>query len=304
MRTKNVLCFGSLNIDYTYTVPHFVGKGETLPAAGLHVFCGGKGLNQSIALSRAGLDVHLAGAIGEDGRFLLDYLRDAGVDTRYIAILPDVRTGHAIIQNDAEGDNCILVYGGANCRTTRSQADRVLADFGPGDVLMLQNEINDLSYIISAAKDRGMTIALTPAPMTEEVRRLPLRELDYLFLNENECRRLLDARVDPEAEPLCAARELRRCYTDAAVILTLGAQGAVYVSEAEEHVQPAAPARAVDTTGAGDTFTGYFLAGRLGGFDVKQAMGYAAQAAAIAITRPGASASIPTREEVLAAWNG
>lgn len=301
MGTRKLLCFGSLNIDYTYIVPHFVTPGETLPAEGMQVFSGGKGLNQSVALARAGLDVSLAGAIGEDGRFLLEQLHAAGVDTRHVAVLKEVCTGHAIIQNDPSGDNCILVYGGANHCTTKEQADRALADFGPGDVLVVQNEINDLDYILRAADAAGLTIAMTPAPLTDAVRRLPLRCVDYLFLNEIEGGQLLDGEIDPEAEPIRAAQELKRRYGPGAVILTLGEQGAVYVDGREECCQAAIPATPVDTTGAGDTFMGYFLAGRFEELSVQEAMVYASQAAAIAITRHGASPAIPTRDEVRAA---
>jgi len=295
-----VLCFGSLNIDYTYTVPHFVGAGETLPAAQLRVFCGGKGLNQSVALSRAGLEVSLAGAIGEDGRFLLEYLRGCGVDTRYVEVLPELRTGHAIIQNDARGDNCILVYGGANKCTTREHADRVLAKFGAGDLLVLQNEINELGYLLQTAAARGMRVALTPAPLTESVRELPLHCVDYLFLNEVEALQLLDGEIDPETEPLRAASELRRRYTSAAVLLTLGERGSVYVDGGTQLRQQAVPVQAVDSTGAGDTYMGYFLAGRLSGMEIARAMRFASLAAAIAVSRPGASSSVPARDEVLA----
>ena len=301
MGMRKLLCFGSLNIDYTYTVPHFVTPGETLPAERMQIFSGGKGLNQSVALARAGLDVSLAGAIGEDGRFLLEQLHAAGVDTRHVSVLSQVRTGHAIIQNDPSGDNCILVYGGANHCTTREQADRALADFGPGDMLVVQNEINDLDYILRAADAAGLTIAMTPAPMTDAVRRLPLDCVDYLFLNEIEGGQLLNGEIDPEEEPIRAARELRRRYGPGAVILTLGEQGAVYADSREECRQAAIPAQAVDTTGAGDTFMGYFLAGRFEEMSVREAMAYASQAAAIAITRHGASPAIPTRDEVRAA---
>ena len=135
-----VLCFGSLNIDYVYHVPHFAGGGETLAAASLSRFSGGKGLNQSIALARAGLEVRHAGAVGRDGLFLLEELREAGVRTESVEVLEDARTGHAIIQRTPSGENCILLYGGANRRITREQIDRVLSDFGPGDALALQNE--------------------------------------------------------------------------------------------------------------------------------------------------------------------
>ncbi len=292
-----VLCFGSLNIDYTYSVPHFVQKGETLSCTDLRLFAGGKGLNQSIALSRAGLNVSLAGAIGEDGRFLLSTLREAGVDTRHIDVLPGVRTGHAIIQNDAEGDNCILVFGGANHCTDREQIDRVLSAFGAGDVLTLQNEIRELAYLMREAHARGMHIALTPAPMNKAVRSLPLELVDYLFLNEVEAGCLLDG--DVESEPLRAAAELRARFGIKNVVLTLGAQGSVFSGEVGDFVQAAIPAEAVDTTGAGDTYCGFFLGGVLNGVDVQTSMRFASTAAAIAITRCGASSSIPDRDEVL-----
>ena len=292
-----VLCFGSLNIDYTYSVPHFVQKGETLSCTELRMFGGGKGLNQAIALARAGLDVSLAGAIGEDGRFLLSELHRAGVDTRHIDVLPGVRTGHAIIQNDAEGDNCILVFGGANHCTGREQIDRVLNDFGAGDVLTLQNEIRELEHLIRSAKARGMTVVLTPAPMNAAVPGLPLELVDYLFLNEVEAAALLGYPV--EAEPLAAARELRARFGVKNVALTLGAGGSVFSGGTGDFTQAALPAVPVDTTGAGDTFAGFFLAGALNGFDTQTALRFASAAAAIAITRSGASASIPDRDEVI-----
>ena len=144
-----VLCFGSLNIDYTYRVDHFVQPGETLAAESLQVFSGGKGLNQAIALARAGAETWMAGAVGEDGRFLLDELAAAGVLTDHVSILQQVRTGNAIIQNDKTGDNCILLYGGANRAVTEAQVDAALGHFCAGDWLLLQNEINQLPYIIS-----------------------------------------------------------------------------------------------------------------------------------------------------------
>ncbi|MBR4549431.1 MAG: ribokinase [Oscillospiraceae bacterium] len=292
-----VLCFGSLNIDYTYSVPHFVQPGETLSCTELRLFGGGKGLNQSVALARAGLNVSLAGAVGEDGRFLLSELGRAGVDTRHVDVLPGVRTGHAIIQNNAEGENCILVFGGANHCTGREQIDRVLGFFGEGDVLTLQNEIRELEYLIRSAKARGMTIAFTPAPMNAAVPLLPLELIDYLFLNEVEAGVLLGRRA--EDAPLDAARALRERFGVKNVALTLGAAGSVFSGETGDYTQAALPTEPVDTTGAGDTFAGFFLAGALQGLDTQRAMYVASAAASIAITRSGASASIPDRDEVL-----
>lgn len=128
-----VLNFGSLNIDYVYKLDHFVKKGETISSESLHVYTGGKGLNQSVALGRAGLETYHAGSIGKDGLFLLDTLKQAGVDVSNVAVMEEERTGNAIIQNDQEGDNCIILYGGANQAITRDQVDRVLSGFGKGD---------------------------------------------------------------------------------------------------------------------------------------------------------------------------
>lgn len=294
-----VLCFGSLNIDYVYQVPHFVSGGETLAAASLNRFSGGKGLNQSIALARAGLEVCHAGAVGNDGAFLLEELRAAGAGIRYVEILEDVRTGHAVIQKDPEGGNCILLYGGANRRIGREQIDRTLADFGPGDALVLQNEISGLPYLMERAKRRGMTVALNPSPMEESL--LPLAaSADYLLLNEIEAAQLLRGLKRPVPEgPEAMAPLLRDALPETAVLLTLGERGSVFADRDRLIRQEAFPVRAEDTTAAGDTYTGFFLAGIFGGQGPERAMAYASSAAAIAVTRPGAAPSIPRRDEVL-----
>lgn len=289
------LCFGSLNIDYTYRVPHFVDRGETLLSEDLQIFSGGKGLNQSIALSRAGVPTCHAGNIGEDGLFLLQQLQQAGVDTACLAVRSDVRTGHAIIQNSVDGDNCILLYGGANQAVTRAQVDEVLSRFAAGDVLVLQNEINELDYIVEQAAERGLRIALNPSPMNDAILTLPLQKICWLLLNEVEAGQILGCAV---TDGPAAARALREKLPRTAIVLTLGAEGAVYAGEEGVFAQSAFPVQAVDTTAAGDTFTGYFLAGVLEGMTPQQAMALAAKASAISVTRKGAAPSIPVREEV------
>ena len=293
-----VLCFGSLNIDYTYKVDHFVGKGETLSSESLQVFSGGKGLNQSIALAKAGADNYHAGAIGEDGRFLLKIMEDAGVHTEYVAELPDVRTGNAIIQNDREGDNCILLYGGANQAVTQEQVDEVLSHFQAGDFLVLQNEINELEYIVRKAHEKKMKIVLNPSPMNEKVTALPLDFVDYFMLNEVEAGQILGRAVQDGYDGEALASALLARFPDAAVVLTLGGDGSVYMDREKTIRQPVYKVKAVDTTAAGDTFTGFFIGGIMNGLTVNEAMDQASRAAAIAVTRQGAAPSIPLLEEV------
>lgn len=289
-----ILCFGSLNIDYTYRVDYFVQPGETLAAESLQVFSGGKGLNQAIALARAGAETCMAGAVGEDGRFLLEELTAAGVHTDHVSILQQVRTGNAIIQNDKTGDNCILLYGGANRAVTEAQVDAALGHFCAGDWLLLQNEINQLPYIMRQAHARGMKIAFNPSPMEARVLDFPLEYVDLFLLNRVEAAQL--AGQDGAADDLL--RVLREKFPGAAVVLTLGEQGAVYADSEQTIRQAAYPAEAVDTTAAGDTFTGFFLASLLRSEGVPQAMALAARAAAIAVTRRGAAPSIPTLAEL------
>lgn len=290
-----ILNFGSLNIDYVYRLHHIVEKGETISSEMLNTYPGGKGLNQSVALGKAGVEVFHAGAIGEEGRFLLEFLKETGADTRYVRIIPEAKTGHAIIQNDAEGDNCIILYGGANQMITKEQVDHTLEGFGAGDYLLVQNEINELPYIVESAHEKGMVIVLNPSPMNEVIQELPLEYIDYFLLNEIEAGQILNCRSE-DAEDL--SEGLKNRFPQAKVVLTLGSAGSRYFDGVRQAVQKAYPAEAVDTTAAGDTYTGYFIAGILEGLAVEKAMDLAARAAAVTVTRPGAGVSIPIKEEV------
>ena len=293
-----ILSFGSLNIDYVYSVPHFVKKGETLSAKELNVYTGGKGLNQSIALARAGIETYQAGAIGTDGMFLLEQLKEAGVKTDLVKILDDVRTGNAIIQNDDEGDNCIVLFGGANQAITKEQVDEVFKDFTNEDYLLIQNEINELSYIVEKAKEEGMKIILNPSPMNEKIMKLPLDQIDYFILNEIEAMQILEMDKPEEIDGKYIASLLHERFKDATIVLTLGSEGSVCISDDEYVEQSIYKVKAIDTTAAGDTYTGYFIAGILNGKTIKESMDIASKASAIAVTRQGAAPSIPVLEEV------
>ncbi len=289
------LVFGSLNIDYVYQVPHFAQRGETLASTSFQRFCGGKGLNQAIALSRAGLETRMAGAVGPEGDFLLEELRRAGVDTGLV-FRCDTPTGHAIIQNSPDGDNCILLYGGANRAISPEMAREVLQAFGPGGLLLVQNEISALPEIIALGKERGMLVALNPSPMDATLVRKLLPAVDILILNRVEAAQLLG---EDMADPRQTLGRLSRLSPLTLLALTMGADGALLLDRGECFAQPAFPVQPVDTTGAGDCFTGYLLAGLLQCMSRQDALGYAAAAAALAVTRHGAAPSIPTRDETL-----
>lgn len=290
-----ILNFGSLNIDYVYQVDHFVQQGETLSSSDMKIFSGGKGLNQSVAVGKAGANITHAGMIGKDGLFLLDVLKDAHVNVDLIRIV-DQPSGHAIIQNDVHGDNCILLYGGANQCITKAYVDEVLSHFEQGDILIVQNEINELDYLIHQAKALGMMICLNPSPMNEKILQLDLNQIDLFILNEVEAAQILGQEGTIEEIIL----GLKQRFSHAKVVCTLGALGAVYFDNQQEIWQKAAKVKAVDTTAAGDTFTGYFIFGMFKQLTMKEAMRFATAASAITVTRQGAAPSIPTVEEVKA----
>ncbi len=287
-----VLSFGSLNLDLVYQVDHIVRPGETIDASDVQTHCGGKGLNQSIALARAGADVAHAGIVGEDGQALLDALAGAGVDTGRVRTEPG-KSGHAIIQVDAAGQNSIVLFGGSNRRVTQAYIDEALDGYGAGDVILLQNEVNMLPEIVSSAAARGMRVVLNPSPFDARVGECDLGLVWLFFVNEIEGEQLTG-----ESDPERILDVFSRRYPDAIVVLTLGADGAIAQFGDRRIAQPAVPAHVVDTTGAGDTFTGFFLAEYLRAGDVARALLVAAQASSIAVSRPGAAPSIPTLAEV------
>jgi len=177
-----VLSFGALNIDYVYEVDNFVKKGETISAQSLKLYCGGKSLNQSIALAKAGCFVYQAGIIGEDGLFLLAELKKATVNTDLVLVDVRNKSGNAFIQKEKSGDNCIVLYGGTNQMVNTDYIDRVLSEFSAGDCLVLQNEINNIDYLMRKGREKAMFIVMNPSPMNQKVITYPLNYADILIL--------------------------------------------------------------------------------------------------------------------------
>ncbi|MBR6057579.1 MAG: ribokinase [Victivallales bacterium] len=287
-----IINFGSINVDYVYQLEHIVKPGETLASSSMQVNPGGKGANQSVALKRAGAEIWHAGLLGEDTAWMRDRLAKEGVDVRHVLISKDIHGGHAIIQVAASGQNSIVLFGGANQAISKSQVADVLKDAEPGDWLVLQNEINVTADVMAAGKAAGMKVCFNPAPFDEGVFGYPLEAVDLFILNEHEAAGLARKPVETPAEELLEV--LSAAYPKAMVCVTLGEAGSVLWSAATGIVwQKAYPVKAVDTTAAGDTFTGYFLAELTRGASVQQAMDMAAKASSITVTKPGAMDSIP-----------
>ena len=295
------LVLGSVNIDMTFRVEHIVRAGETLSSNGLDINAGGKGANQAAALGKAGMDVSFAGKLGADGRWILSVLQGYGVDTSLAISSESIRTGQAMIQVDGSGQNCILLNAGGNKELTRAEIDSVIADFSQGDMIILQNEINDIAYAMERAAARGIAVSFNPSPFDEGISALPLDLVDIFFVNEIEAALLAGLPSSPPGD--AGFRHvldiIGRKYPGAAAVLTAGKNGA-YCLDVERDVSfaPIVDYPVVDTTGAGDTFCGYFLAARALGRSAGDALMIASRASGIAVSRAGAMQSMPYAEEV------
>lgn len=290
MRILNV---GSLNIDHVYKVRDFVAVGETLKVNQLMKTSGGKGLNQSIAAAKAGLDVYHMGIIGPEGQFLCDELEKNGVKTEFITRV-DALDGHAVIQVNEAGQNCILVYPGTNDMLSLDMFPRVFDQFTSDDILLLQNEVNLVPDLIKMAAAKGMRIAFNPSPICDDILDYPLEHISWLFVNQTE-----GVALTGERDPARMIERFRREYPDMEIILTLGIDGCIISNKEGIVSYPTIDVPVVDTTGAGDTFTGFYMRGTVMPLPGYTAAECATVASNIAITRVGTAQAIPTIDEVI-----
>lgn len=280
---------GSINVDYAYAVPHIPAPGETIAAAGRTTGLGGKGANMSVACARAGAVCRHIGAIGADGVWTRDRLTEYGVDTRFISVTDDP-TGHAIICVAKDGENAITLFPGANVGISPAHIDRALTEARTGDWVLMQNETNGQPHTAKRARELGLRVAYAAAPFDVAAAMAMIEFADLLILNEIEMQQLFDATGKAPAQ----------LGVDT-VIVTMGAKGAVLFDKSGDWAArefPAIPVDPVDTTGAGDTFTGYVLAGLDRGLTVAQAMVLAGRAGALMVTRHGTADVIPDLREV------
>lgn len=293
-----VVNFGSINIDHIYSVPHFVTPGETLSSSGYKSVLGGKGANQSIACALAGASVMHVGAIHTNDNSFLKLIESAGVDCQFVNQQSEVATGHAIIQVNSDGENAIVLFAGANNSLSEAQIDAALNNTKTNDWILLQNETNAIEEIIEKAAAKGLSIAFNPAPMRPNTASLPLDKVSLLFVNEVEAMQLSQTQTVEEA-----ISALSNNYPNTKVVLTLGKAGVSYLYKGQHTKIDGYKVNAVDTTAAGDTFTGYFLANYIDSLsndnnDPTEALKKACAAAALCVTKEGAAPSIPSAAEL------
>jgi ribokinase len=284
----SIFNLGSINIDHVYRVAHLPGPGETVSDIGYAQGLGGKGVNQSLAAAAAGAKVHHIGAVGADGAWIVERLAAAGIDVSDLAVV-EAATGHAVVCVDAGAENQIIIHGGANRALTLAQIDRALARAQPGDWFLAQNETNLIAEGFARAKALGLKTAYAAAPFDARATAGLIGSVDLLAVNEVEAGQLA-AYLGMPAEDLPVPE----------LLVTLGARGARYRAGDMVCEVAAFEVAPVDTTGAGDTFLGVFLAARDGGAGPEAALRRASAAAAIQVTRPGAADAIPSGTEVTA----
>lgn len=298
--SMKVLFYSSVNIDMVFHVDHIVAPGETQSSFGVSVGAGGKGANQAAALAKAlncvdGPTVYLAGKCGDDGKFILDKLSGFGVDVSYMR-RASCGTGQAIIQVDKDGQNSIILYGGGNQRIEREEVDETLSFFSKDDVLCVNCEINDLGYVIDSAYEKGMRIFLNPSPVNEVLSQIDFSKVSVLVVNEVEGAALAGLEGGAAYEDVIEALSLR--WPSCEVVMTVGGDGAYYSFQGQTLKVSAVKTCVVDTTAAGDTFMGYFIASRLNGMNAEDSLKRAGLASSITVSRAGAMDSIPFGNEV------
>lgn len=279
---------GSINIDHVYRLDHLPRPGETLAARSYVQGLGGKGANQSIAAARAGALTHHIGAMGAGDDWVMGRLMDAGVCAADILRLPGQATGHAIILLDGQAENAIVIHPGANRAITPAMLDKPLSAIKPRDTLLIQNETSCQVEAARIARQAGARVIYSAAPFDIGAVRAILPHATMLAMNAGEAEELFAAM--PGDLPVQG------------LLITRGGDGAEYrdLTAGTVHRQAAFPVNPVDTTGAGDTFAGYFAAVLDRGDTIPAALRLAAGAAALKVTRPGAGDAIPGMEEVLA----
>jgi ribokinase len=297
---KKVTVIGSLNIDHVLKVRNLPDRGETIISGSYQLKCGGKGANQAAAIGRLGVEVNMIGKIGGDeaGRMQLESLGSSGVDTGGIIISKDQKTGAAFITVEETGENTIVLYPGTNGQLMIGDIEQKKNLILDSDAVVLQMEVpvETNMEVIKFSKENSKKIILSLAPAMEIDRKV-LGMVDYLLVNEVEIKFLCGTEFDLENIGK-SIMELRKTYKNN-IIVTLGESGSILIEgSGKVHRQPAYRVSAVDSTGAGDAFTGGFILGLSMGFSLPECIEIGNAAGAFSVTRLGAQPSLPFREDL------
>ncbi|CAB4408316.1 unnamed protein product [Rhizophagus irregularis] len=325
MEEPKVLTFGSINIDEFFEVPHIVSSGETITSSKYCQRAGGKGANQSVALAKAGALIWHAGKIGRDGEWIKKYMNNHGVRVDHIIISEDQPTGRAFIQvSQKTRDNSIVLLPGTNHMISLDEARKILSqEFGVNDWVIMQNEIGQIGgEILKLCKEKGLTTVFNPAPLSENIINVfSFNLVDYLIVNKLEAVQLykqisgFSSDEDISIQDLLSFISIK--FKHIGIIVTLGSEGlyAWYRPEQKVFNLPAFKTKVLDTTGAGDTFTGYFVSSIVRSLkqrrtnnsfstilptaeDFLDALKEATVASGLAVSQLGAMESIPSFNDV------
>ncbi len=298
---RPVVVLGSINTDLVVRVQHFPRPGETMHGSDFAMIGGGKGANQATAAARLGAPVQFIGAVGADdfGTRRIAELAEAGVDVSGIRRIADSPTGVALITVNAQGENTIIVAAGANWRVTESDISGTMLAMAAGGLLAAQLELplETTAAGLARARMAGLTTLLNTAPYKPEARSL-LHHVDILVANAVEAGDLAEwasAATEENGADVAARLRARGPHT---VIVTLGAAGVIVATATETTLIPAPRVQVVDTTGAGDCFTGAFAAALVGGAEIDEAARRAVSAASYSTTIFGATTGMPTTEQL------
>jgi ribokinase len=300
--TKQIVVVGSINMDLMLRCTRLPQPGETVLGTDFRTEPGGKGANQAVAATRLGAQVALVGCVGDDdfGARAIAGLRAEGVGLTHLSVIEGCATGVAMVQVDDHGQNSIVLGAGANHSLTSAHLDsaaRLIADAGLL-ICQLETPLPAVQRAVEIAHNAGVPVLLNPAP-AQPLPASMLRRIDLLVPNESEAAALsgIPARGQAGAAEAAAALVRAGC---GAVLVTLGPEGLVLLDGQGCHHHPAHTVRAIDTTGAGDTFIGALAAARMEGQDLRSAIDFAQRAAAFSVQRRGAQASMPTRSDLRA----
>ncbi|GAB4022132.1 ribokinase [Spirosoma migulaei] len=297
---NQILVVGSSNTDMVVKTQKLPAPGETVLGGTFLMNPGGKGANQAVAAARLGGQVTFVAKVGTDifGQQAVAGFKQEGINTTHILTDNEYPSGVALINVDAAGENCITVAPGSNAHLQATETDEALQTTSPDTLVLLQLEIPlpTVEHVVKKAAERGLRVILNPAP----AQQLPTALFQHLFLitpNETEAELFTGIRVTDLPTAKQAAQKLHELGVSN-VVITLGSKGAYLSTGTQDELIPTATVKAIDSTAAGDCFNGALTVGLAEGQPLPDAIAFACKAASISVTRMGAQASMPTRDEV------